>query len=375
MPKSKYEEMSFAAYEDMFETDESRADAKRERIMEISISDIFDFPDHPYKVNEDDEAMVQLVDSVKSHGLLHPVIVRPLEDGKFQMVSGHRRKKAFEIAGIDKMPCRVMDISFDEAVLIMVDSNLQRERVLPSEKAFAYKMRLEAMKRQGMRTDLTSAPVEQKLAGKTSREMIAEQVGESHAQIQRYIRLTNLIPELLDLIDEEKIKMRPAVELSYLTDEQQYWLLDSIESQDATPSHAQAIRIRKLAEAGELTEDNLDDIMCEEKGNQKEKFIIRDEKVFSLIPDDVSMTGRQEYVLEALDFYKKLPRDNNGNKVTDLVPESVPAERKQGYVIRALNFYKSLPNISDEKQQEFVLNAVKFYQQHIERQKKNRDAR
>lgn len=239
--------------------------------------------------------------------------------------------------------------------------------------SLSYKMKNDALKRRaGERTDLTGDPLGPRL--KTA-DLIAQDTNDSSTQIKRYIRLTYLIPELLELIDDEKIKMRPAVELSYLTDEQQYWLLDLIESQDATPSHAQAIRIRKLAEAGELTEDNLDDIMCEEKGNQKEKFIIRDEKVFSLIPDDVSMTGRQEYVLEALDFYKKLPRDNNGNKVTDLVPESVPAERKQGYVIRALNFYKSLPNISDEKQQEFVLNAVKFYQQHIERQKKNRDAR
>ena len=185
MPKSKYEEMSFAAYEDMFETDESRADAKRERIMEISISDISDFPDHPYKVNEDDEAMVQLVDSVKSHGLLHPVIVRPLEDGKYQMVSGHRRKKAFEIAGIDKMPCRVMDISFDEAILIMVDSNLQREKILPSEKAFAYKMRLDALKRMPGRPSRNSDPVGPNLGVRSNTEL-SEQVNESETQINRY---------------------------------------------------------------------------------------------------------------------------------------------------------------------------------------------
>lgn len=365
MARHSGQNIELTAYDDLFETDESREDRKKERITEIPIKSISGFPEHPYKVIEDDESMRELVESIITHGLLQPVLVRPLEDGSYQMVSGHRRMKAFEIAGIEKIPCRVREMSFDEAVLLMVDSNLQREEILPSEKAFAYKMRLEAMKRQGQRTDLTSTPLGEKLSGKAALSVtaVSNATGESQTQIQRYIRLTYLIPQLLDIVDEKKMKLRPAVEISYLTDEQQYWLLDSIENELATPSHAQAIRIRKLSEEGNLTEDSLDDIMCEEKPNQREKFIIRDEKVFDMFPDDMPMSERQDYVMDALSAYKN-------------VPATVPKEKKNGYVKKAVTFFNKLPeNMKEDKMQDFLGNAVKYYQQYLERQKKNKDAR
>lgn len=305
MAKNSGLNIELSAFDDLFETDESRADLKRERLMDIPVADIQDFPDHPYQVR-DDESMMELVESIKEKGIINPVMVRPLPDGKYEMIAGHRRKRACEIAGIDTVKARVTDVSRDDAVLLMVDSNLQREEILPSEKAAAYKMRLEALKRQGKRTDLTSAPLEQKLANKTSREMIAESVGESHAQIQRFIRLNELIPELLTLVDEKKIALRPAVEISYLPKETQKWLLDAIEMADATPSHAQSIKMRKFHDDGKLTQEVIESIMDEVKPNQREKPAFRDKRIASLIPKTVPVERQSDYVVKALEYYNRL---------------------------------------------------------------------
>lgn len=227
--------IELTAFDDLFQTDESREDLQRERLMDIPVKDIREFPNHPYHV-KDDENMMELVESVKTYGFLQPILVRPLEDGTYEMVSGHRRKRAFELAGIDKISARVRELSMDEAILMMVDSNLQRDEILPSEKAFAYKMRLEAMKRQGQRTDLTCVPVAHKSENPRSRAILAEQVGESQDQVRRYIRLTELIPALLALVDEKRIALRPAVELSYLPKEAQEWIAECIDYLDATPT-------------------------------------------------------------------------------------------------------------------------------------------
>ncbi len=273
-----------------------------EKVVQIPISQIRDFPDHPYKV-KDDESMNELVDSIMQRGLIQPVIIRPTEDGNYEMVSGHRRKRAFEIAGIKNIPARVKEMTKDEAILAMVDSNLQREVILPSEKAFAYKMRLEAMKRQGERTDLTSVPVAQK--SKTSRELLGEEVGESQDQIRRYIRLTNLIPELLELVDEGRIAMRPAVEISYLPEESQMQLYETIDYNDATPSHYQAIRLRNFHRDGKLTPEVIEAIMSEEKPNQKEKSPFRDKRIVGVIPKNIPQEKHCEYVIKAIDFYNR----------------------------------------------------------------------
>lgn len=274
---------------------------QKDTVTEIPLSEIRDFPDHPYQVR-DDESMLELVESIKERGLIQPVLVRPVDDG-YEMVSGHRRKRAYELAGIDKIPARVKELSRDEAILAMVDSNLQREQILPSEKAKAYKMRLEAMKRQGMRTDLTSVPSAQK--SKTSREILGEQVGESQDQIRRYIRLNELVPEILNLVDEGKIAMRPAVEISYLPEESQKQLFEAIGANDCTPSHDQTIRMRKAFNEGRLTQDVVEDIMCEEKPNQREKSPFRDSRIGQLIPKSVPMSKQCDYVLKALQFYNK----------------------------------------------------------------------
>ena len=271
-----------------------------EKVVQIPISQIRDFPEHPYKV-KDDESMNELVDSIMQRGLIQPVIIRPTEDGNYEMVSGHRRKRAFEIAGMKNIPARVKEMTKDEAILAMVDSNLQREVILPSEKAFAYKMRLEAMKRQGERTDLTSVPVAQK--SKTSRELLGEEVGESQDQIRRYIRLTNLIPELLELVDEGRIAMRPAVEISYLPEEAQMQLYETIDYNDATPSHYQAIRLRNFHRDGKLTPEVIEAIMSEEKPNQKEKSPFRDKRIVGVIPKNIPQEKHCEYVIKAIDFY------------------------------------------------------------------------
>ena len=298
-------------FDDLFETDESRADLQKERLSDIPIKDIHDFPDHPYQV-KDDEAMMELVESIKAYGLLHPVVVRTLEDGNYEMVSGHRRKRACELAGIETIPARIMELTRDEAILMMVDSNLQRDEILPSEKAKAYKMRLDAMKRQGQRTDLTCVPSAHKLENPRSRAILADQVGESQDQVRRYIRLTELIPELLDMVDEKKIALRPAVEISYLPKDTQQWLCEAIEYADATPSHAQTIKMRKFHEEGKLTQEVVESIMEEEKPNQRIKPAFRDERITKLIPRSIPMERQTDYVVKALEFYARhLERKRN----------------------------------------------------------------
>lgn len=275
-----------------------------EKVVQIPISQIRDFPEHPYKV-KDDESMNELVDSIMQRGLIQPVIIRPTEDGNYEMVSGHRRKRAFEIAGMKNIPARVKEMTKDEAILAMVDSNLQREVILPSEKAFAYKMRLEAMNRQGERTDLTCSPSGNKLNGVKSVDIFAEETGDSKNQIYRYIRLTNLIPELLELVDEGRIAMRPAVEISYLPEEAQMQLYETIDYNDATPSHYQAIRLRKFHIDGKLTSEVIEAIMSEEKPNQKEKSPFRDKRIVGVIPKNIPQERHCEYVIKAIDFYNR----------------------------------------------------------------------
>lgn len=291
-------DFTLPSYDDLFSTQEERDEAKLVKIQEIPISEIDDFKDHPYKVVEDQD-MFELVESIKERGIITPVTVRVKEDGRYEMVSGHRRKRACELAGLDTIRSEVVDMTRDEAIIMMVESNLQRSKILPSEKAFAYKMRMEAMNRQGKRTDLTSVPVGQKL----SREVLAIQANESQTQIQRYIRLTNLVPELLELVDEGSIKMRPAVELSYLDEEAQRDLVDAIDDNVCTPSHAQAIRMRKIFEEGNLTREVINVIMGEEKPNQKEKIVLHGDRVNSLIPKDISIGQREDYICEALEHY------------------------------------------------------------------------
>lgn len=276
------------------------------------MSQIRDFPDHPYQV-KDDECMNDLVSSIKERGLIQPIIVRPIEDNLYEMVSGHRRKRAFELAGLKSIPAKVVELTRDEAILVMVDSNLQREVILPSEKAKAYKMRLDAMKRQGRRSDLTSNPVGGKLKGMESAGIIGEQSGDSQTQVRRYIRLTELIPEMLDLVDEGKVAMRPAVEISYLPKESQEQLVKAMEFSDATPSHYQAIRMKNYYRDGKLTEEVIDTIMDEAKPNQKEKSPFRDKRIEGLIPQSVPKDKQCDYVLKALRFYNKYrerARDN-----------------------------------------------------------------
>ena len=276
------------------------------------MSQIRDFPDHPYQV-KDDECMNDLVSSIKERGLIQPIIVRPIEDNLYEMVSGHRRKRAFELAGLKSIPAKVVELTRDEAILVMVDSNLQREVILPSEKAKAYKMRLDAMKRQGQRSDLTSDPKGPKLVASRSNKELAEQVNESESQIKRYIRLTELIPEMLDLVDEGKVAMRPAVEISYLPKESQEQLVKAMEFSDATPSHYQAIRMKNYYRDGKLTEEVIDTIMDEAKPNQKEKSPFRDKRIEGLIPQSVPRDKQCDYVLKALSFYNKYrerARDN-----------------------------------------------------------------
>lgn len=292
------------SFDDLFQTDESREELKREKLMDIPIAQIRDFPDHPYKVR-DDESMTELVESVKTRGLIQPVLVRPVEDGMYEMVSGHRRKRAFELAGIEKIPARVQELTRDEAILSMVDSNLQRDEILPSEKAFAYKMRLEAMKRQGQRNDLTYRPLGDKLENKRAGELLGETVGESERQVQRYIRLTNLIPEMLDLVDEKQIAMRPAVEISYLTPEEQKSLVEAISYEDCTPSHAQTLRMRRFSEQGKLTNEAIEAIMSEEKPNQKEKSPFRDSRIAKAIPQSVPKEKQCDFVIKAIEHYTR----------------------------------------------------------------------
>ena len=293
--------------DDLFSTQEIRDEAKLAKIRDIPIDLIDDFPDHPYKVR-DDEDMMQLVESIKERGVITPATVRQKEDGRYELVSGHRRKRACELAGFEALRCEVVDLDRDAATVLMVESNYQRSQILPSEKAFAYKMRLDALSRQGKRTDLTSDPVGGKWNGKETAQMIGEQSGDSQTQVRRYIRLTNLVTELLDLVDEGKIKMRPAVELSYLDEDCQRAIVDEIDLNQCTPSHDQSIRMRKMFEEGKLTPEAITAIMTEQKPNQRERFIIRGDRVRSLIPKSVPLDQTEEYIVKALKYYADFMR-------------------------------------------------------------------
>ena len=294
--------------DDLFSTQEERDDARLEKIRDIPLDLIDDFPDHPFHVR-DDEDMVQLVESIKTNGVLTPAVLRQKEDGRYELVSGHRRKRACELAGLTTLRSEIKDLTRDEAVVYMVESNFQRTTILPSEKAFAYKMRLEAIKRQaGRPSKNNSAPVEQNFGGKTSRDLIAEQSGESREQVRRYIRLTNLVPELLELVDEGRIKMRPAVELSYLDEDSQRDVVEQIDINDCTPSHDQTIRMRKMFDSGKLTAEAVEAIMSEEKPNQRERIVLRGDRVRSLIPKNVQLKDTEDYVCKALEHYAKYLR-------------------------------------------------------------------
>ena len=294
--------------DDLFSTQELRDDAKLSKIRDIPLELIDDFPNHPFKVR-DDEDMIQLVESVKERGVITPATVRQKEDGRYELISGHRRKRACELAGFEALRCEVVDLDRDAATVLMVESNYQRSQILPSEKAFAYKMRLEAMKRQaGRPSKENSVPVAQNYEGKTSRELLGEQVGESQDQVRRYIRLTYLVPELLDLVDEGKIKMRPAVELSYLDEDSQRAVVDEIDLNQCTPSHDQTIRMRKFFTDGKLTPEVVSAIMGEEKPNQREKIVLRGDKVRSLIPKNIPVSQTEDYVVKALEHYSRFLR-------------------------------------------------------------------
>ena len=304
MARNRESKIELTAYDDLFETDESRAEANLSKIREIPIAEIDEFPDHPFKVLMDED-MEQLVDSIRRSGVMTPATVRQKEDGRYELISGHRRKKACELAGLETLKCEVKELTRDEAIIVMVESNLQRTTILPSEKAFAYKMRLEAMKRQGQRTDLTCSPVGNKLQGVKSSDELAEKVGESKNQIFRYIRLTELVPEILQMVDERRIAFNPAVEISYLSEEQQYTLLEAMGYNDATPSLAQAIKMKKFMQEGKLTDEVIQSIMQEEKPNQKEKPAFKDERITKLIPKSIPRGQETDFVVKALEFYNR----------------------------------------------------------------------
>ena len=313
MGRNRETKIELTAYDELFETDQSREEAKLSKIRDIPISEIDEFPDHPFKVLMDED-MEQLVDSIKRSGVMTPATVRLKEDGRYELISGHRRKKACELAGLETLKCEVKELTRDEAIIVMVESNLQRTTILPSEKAFAYKMRLEAMNRQGKRTDLTCSPVGNKLQGVKSSDELAEKVGESKNQIFRYIRLTELVPEILQMVDDRQIAFRPAVEISYLTEEQQYTLLEAMSYNDATPSLAQAIKMKKFMQDGKLTNEVIQSIMEEEKPNQKEKPAFRDERITKLIPKSVPRGQEADFVVKALEFYNRHLQRNKAHE-------------------------------------------------------------
>lgn len=309
MAKSNASEM-LTSLDSLFTTQEQRDEAKRDSVQDIPISQISDFPEHPFKVKQD-EAMLEMAESVRQYGVLVPGLVRQLEDGSYQMVSGHRRKLASELAGRDTIPCIVRDLTDDEAIIVMVDSNLQRERVLPSEKAFAYKMKLDAMRRQGQRTDLTSTPVVEKLKGKDalSSAIVGKTSGDSYEQVRRFIRLTNLIPEILDMVDDGRIAFRPAVELSYLAEQEQCALYDTMGREDCTPSLAQAIKMKAFSRDGKLTDAVILSIMEEEKPNQKEQFRIPKERISKYFKPGTPARTMEDTIIKALDYYRKRQRE------------------------------------------------------------------
>lgn len=307
---AKPRDLGMTPLDDLFSTDESRAEAQLEKVVTLNPADISDFPNHPFKVKQD-EAMAEMVDSVKQYGVLVPALVRPKADGGYEMVAGHRRKCAATLAGITEMPCIVRNLTDDEATIIMVDSNLQRETILPSEKAFAYKMKLEAMKRQGQRSDLTSAPLEPKLKGSRSNEELAASSPDSRSQIQRYIRLTELIPPVLDMVDSSKIAFRPAVELSYLSKEQQQSLYDTMECEDCTPSLAQAIKMKEFSRDGKLTEEVILSIMQEEKPNQREQFKMPKERISKYFAPGTPAQKIEDTIVKALELYRRRERQRD----------------------------------------------------------------
>ena len=303
--------MPLPKLDDLFTTEEERTNDKLEKVVDIKISDIDDFPDHPFKVIENED-MFNMRDSIKENGVLVPALVRQKPDGRYEMVSGHRRKYASQLANNETLPCIVRDLTDDEAVIIMVDSNLQREEILPSEKGFAYKMKLEALSHQGKRNDLTSDQVGPKLI--RSNELLSNDVGESISNIKRYIRLTELIPELLELVDEKQIALSPAVELSFLKDEEQYAVLDCIECNVATPSHAQAIRLKKMSQEGTLTTDEIEDILSEEKPNQIPKMKFNADRIRNVLPKNIEEKKIEDFVVNAIEFYgKHLQRQKSMN--------------------------------------------------------------
>ena len=295
---------------DLFSTQEERDNESRESVREIPLEEISDFPNHPFKVKMD-ESMADMAESVKQYGVLVPALVREKPEGGYEMIAGHRRKMASELAKKKEIPCIVRNLTDDEAIIIMVDSNLQREQILPSEKAFAYKLKLDAMKRQGQRTDLTLSPLATKLKGQRSDEILGQQVGESKDTIRRYIRLTELITPILDMVDSGKIAIRPAVELSYLPKEQQTILLDTMQLEDCTPSHAQAIKMRKFADEGRLNEDVILSILSEEKGNQKEQFRMPKERISKYFSPGTPAKQMEDTIVKALELYRKRERSKD----------------------------------------------------------------
>ena len=314
MARSRETKIELTAYDDLFQTDESREEEKLSKIRDIPISEIDEFPDHPFKVLMDED-MEQLVESIKRNGVMTPATVRLKEDGRYELISGHRRKKACELAGLETLKCEVKELTRDEAIIVMVESNLQRSVILPSEKAFAYKMRLEAMNRQAGRPQKENAsPLATNLSKGRSDEELGELVGESKDQIRRYIRLTELVPEILQMVDERQIAFRPAVEVSYLTEEQQYTLLEAMEYNDATPSLAQAIKMKKYNQDGKLTSEVIQSIMEEEKPNQKEKPAFRDERITKLIPKTVPRGQETDFVVKALEFYNRHLQRNKAHE-------------------------------------------------------------
>lgn len=303
--KEQKQDMKLPKLDDLFTTQEERDYAVAEKVQEINISDISDFPEHPFKVNDDDK-MQEMVKSIKEYGVILPVIVRPKEDGTYEMISGHRRKRACELAGVKQIRCIVKNLSDDEATILMVDSNIQREEILPSEKAFAYKMKLEAMKHQGKQLETTSDPMEQKL---TTREIIANENGESASNIQRYIRLTELIPELLEEVDNKRIAFRPAVELSYLSEENQYVVLNKLEYDEVSPSLSQAIVLKKMQQEGTITEEKIEELLDKEKPNQKEFIKIHNEKIDRYIPTKIKETVNvEDFIILCVQEHNKRER-------------------------------------------------------------------
>ena len=304
MSKGTNIDLGLKGYDELFMDDRSRAEAKLPRIHDIPLDQIDDFPDHPFKVKLDED-MDQLVQSIKDRGIITPVTLRQKEDGRYEIVSGHRRKKACELAGMATVKAEIRDLTRDEAIILMVESNLQRSTILPSEKAFSYKMRLEAMNRQGKRNDLTCSPV-----GNKSASIVGQEAGDSKSQVFRYIRLTNLIPDLLDMVDEGKIALRPAVELSYLTEQEQTDLVETIAYEDATPSLAQAIKMRTFSKEGRLNADVILSIMCEKKPNQAEKISFRTDRLKQFLPKNITPKQTEEYVLKALEYYHRYQERN-----------------------------------------------------------------